>query len=219
MKKLCIAMCLALVSIGVNAQKGFSWETNAGMNVAKFNWWDSKIGYHFGVRGKMSLEKGLYANAGVFLSAKGASLDFGDLGDEKIHANYLEIPIHVGLQYDLNDKFRVFGEFGPYFAYGLFGKTKVHEFDFDYDYNPIKEESSYNTFGDGFKRFDTGLGFRFGAELSHKYIFAIGYDFGLINLYKEGENEDEYEFGYEEDIDITGTLKNRNLYISLGYRF
>ena len=61
---------------------------------------------------------------------------------------------------------------------------------------------SENVFGDdGFKRFDLGLGLKAGIEISKKYQFSIGYDFGFI-----------------EAEELMG-CKNRNLMISLGLMF
>lgn len=215
MKKLFLMLCVALVSVGAFAQSNLSWEGQVGMNVAKLTGgYDSRIGYHIGARAKMelpTLATGLYANAGAFLTLKGASFDMGELGNAKTNMNYLEIPIHVGYQYAINDDFSVFGEFGPYFAIGLFGKTKGEEMDYNDNWELVSNSVSYNTF-DEFKRFDFGLGLRFGVEFKQKYTLSIGYDFGLVNGWKEPEAGDE-------EIDLTGKVKNRNLTIGLGYKF
>ena len=146
----------------------------------------------------------------------------GKIGNDEFgvtsSANYIEIPIHAGFQYDINDKFRVFGEFGPYFAIGLFGNTEskmdlgARDFvDADYidaaiaaGYDPeLKQDESHSTF-DEISRFDFGLGFRVGAEFKKKYIVSLGYDFGLLDLNKEKS---------------LITTKSRNFWIGLGYRF
>lgn len=215
MKKLFLILCVALVSVSTFAQSNLSWEGQVGMNVAKLtSGYDSKIGYHIGARAKMelpTLATGLYANAGAFLTLKGASFDMGELGNGKTNMNYLEIPVHVGYQYAINDDFSIFGEFGPYFAIGLFGKTKGEVMDFNDLGEQISNSDSYNTF-DEFKRFDFGLGLRFGIELKQKYTLSIGYDFGFINGWKEPDIDDDA-------IDITGNVKNRNLTIGVGYKF
>lgn len=215
MKKLFLVLCVALIGMGsAFAQSNLSWEGQIGMNVAKQSGYDSRIGYHLGARAKLelpSLTNGLYANAGAFLTLKGTSFDMGELGSTKTNLNYLEIPIHLGYQYAINDNFSVFGEFGPYFAIGLFGKTKVNESDWDDNYNLVSTSYSYNTF-DEFKRFDFGLGFRFGVEFKQKYTLSIGYDFGLVNVWKEADPSDE-------EVDLTGKIKNKNLTIGVGYKF
>ena len=45
-----------------------------------------------------SLFDGAYANAGAFLSLKGASIDFGDLADGKSNAYYLEAIPYIVVQ-------------------------------------------------------------------------------------------------------------------------
>ena len=135
----------------------------------------------------------------------------GELGNAKTNMNYLEIPIHIGYQYAINDDFSVFGEFGPYFAIGLFGKTDGEEMDYNDNWEIVSNSVSYNTF-DEFKRFDFGLGLRFGVEFKQRYTLSIGYDFGLVNGWKEPEADDE-------EIDLTGKVKNRNLTIGIGYKF
>lgn len=60
-----------------------------------------------------------------------------------------------------------------------------------------------DVFGDhiGMKRFDAGLGLRAGVEFNRKVNASLGYDFGLVDVTSETK------------------LKNRNFYISLGYKF
>lgn len=199
--------------------KNLQWEANAGVNFAKLTDWDSKVGFNIGVRGKIQLPmiaENVYANAGVLLTFKGASFDMGELGETKINANFLEIPIHIGYQYAVNENLSVFGEFGPYFAFGLFGKTKNKSVEYAYGDGSTSEmtETSNNTF-DEMKRFDFGLGFRVGAEIRQKYILSVGYDFGLVNVY----NKDDYMDPEDTNIYITPTWKHSNMYISLGYKF
>lgn len=223
MKKILSLIVFVVTSfISLNAQEKIQWEGVLGMNISKFNLegYSSRVGFNVGAKAKMalpSLSDGVYANAGALLSLKGASLDWGDLANGKSNAYYLEIPIHLGYQYAINENFSIFGEFGPYFAFGLFGKTDASGLDWDGNGEMITTSDSHNTF-DEFKRFDFGLGLRFGAEFKQKYSLSIGYDFGLTNCWNK-----DYEFGEEDDygetIDLVNKVKNRNLYISLGYIF
>ena len=219
MKKIFLTLLVAVASVGASAQ-GVKWEGQIGMNLSKFTTLESKVGFNVGVRAKLEFPKlanGVYANAGALLSFKGGKIGNDELGVTS-SANYIEIPIHAGFQYDINDKFRVFGEFGPYFAIGLFGNTEgkmdldARDFvDADYidaaiaaGYDPeLKYDESHSTF-DEISRFDFGLGFRVGAEFKKKYIVSLGYDFGLLDLNKEKS---------------LITTKSRNFWIGLGYRF
>lgn len=225
MKKILLLVAVMAASfLTANAQKKIQWEGVLGMNISKYNieGYSSRMGFNIGAKAKIalpSLSDGVYANAGALLSLKGASLDWGDLANGKSNAYYLEIPIHLGYQYAINDNFSIFGEFGPYFALGLFGKTDAGGLDWDENGEMITSSESHNTF-DEFKRFDLGLGLRFGVEIKQKYSLSIGYDFGLTNCWNK-----DYDFGeenidnYGETIELVNKVKNRNLYISLGYKF
>lgn len=80
------------------------------------------------------------------------------LEDGKSNAYYLEVPVHFGYKHTVSDKFALFGEFGPYFACGLFGKTSSNALDYDDNFDFVSESEKHDTF-DEFKRFDFGLGF------------------------------------------------------------
>lgn len=206
----------------VNAQDNLKWGVVAGMNVSKMSTagLDNKIGYHVGVRAELGLPQvanGLYLDAAALISAKGAKTDAGDLGGINVNATYLEIPIHVGYKYAVNDNFNVFGSFGPYVGIGLFGKTKVDELDYDSSHELVNTSYKYNTFGDGYKRFDMGLGLNVGVEIQQKYRISLGYDFGLLKAFdaaSENNGDDE-----EMEINLASGAKNRNLTISVAYMF
>ena len=188
MKKIYSILIVALATMmGFSAQAGApQWEIVAGMNVANVDasGCSSRIGFHAGIRstfGIPSVNNGFYANAGALLSLKG----FKGAGIT-LNPFYLDIPVHAGYKYAVNDNLALFGEFGPYFGIGLFGKT-----------------DGVNVFSDegGYKRFDFGLGLRAGLEFNQKVPVSIGYDFGVLDVADEV------------------SAKNRNLTISVGYKF
>ncbi|NDW13568.1 PorT family protein [Bacteroides sp. 214] len=200
MKKLLLSALLSILFVGgAFAQEGTRWGIVGGMNVSNFNisGFDSRIGFNLGARAEFSLSKsveGLYLDAAALLSLKGAEIDGGSLAKFTVNPYYLEIPIHLGYKYAVNDDFSIFGSAGPYLGFGLFGKAKVKA-----EGESMKED----VFGDdGFKRFDFGLGLKAGFEIAKKYRFAFGYDFGLI----------------EADDENLG-IKNRNFSISFAYMF
>lgn len=176
-----------------------SVEVEAGLNLSSMSELDSKIGFHAGVRvGKElpTLFNGAYINGAALLTLKGAEKDFGDILDVEFNAYYLEIPVHFGYKYAFNENVSAFGEFGPYFSFGLFGKAKAKS---------MGDEAKVDTFSDdgGVKRFDFGLGFRLGIELNNRVPISVGYDFGLINVAKDADE----------------SVKNSNLTLSIGYKF
>ena len=180
----------------------------AGMNVSKYTitGFDNRIGFHAGVKAELGLSQeasGAYMDFAALLTLKGAKIDGGSIASIKFNPYYLEVPVHVGYKYAVNDDFALFGSVGPYIAVGLFGKAKAKVDGNIADLEELGTNSaSENIFGDdGLKRFDFGLGLKAGVEFSKKYQVAISYDFGLVEVAKD--------LG----------MKNRNLMLSLGYMF
>lgn len=217
MKK--ILLFFALVAVGVvsiNAQDNLRWGVMAGMNVSKYTFtgFDNRIGFHAGVKAELGLsqeESGAYMDFAALLTLKGAKIDGGAIASFKFNPYYLEVPVHIGYKYAVNDDFALFGSVGPYIAVGLFGKAKFNMGSAIGDLSGMEgievegmegKSLSEDIFGDdGFKRFDLGLGLKAGVEFSRKYQVAISYDFGLVDVQKD--------LG----------MKNRNLMLSLGYMF
>lgn len=203
MKKFFVLFVLLITSvIGIHAQEGLKWGAMAGMNSSDFSTdgFSSKVGFHVGIKAEKELSQiaqGVYLDMAALLSLKGAQVN-GDNASLKFNPYYLEIPIHMGYKYTVNDNIAVFGNFGPYFAVGLFGKVKATGYLID----ESNIHDSAKVFGDdAMKRFDFGLGLKAGVEFCQKYQFSIGYDWGLIDNVENGGN------------------KNRNLMLSLGYFF
>ena len=203
MKKILVLFVLtAIAMVSVNAQDNLKWGVMAGMNVSKYTFtgFDNRVGFHAGVKAELGLSQeasGAYMDFAALLTLKGAKIDGGSIATVKFNPYYLEIPVHVGYKYAVNEDFALFGSVGPYLAVGLFGKAKLNIGNAIGDWADIE-----GIFGDdGFKRFDFGLGLKAGVEFNKKYQVALSYDFGLIDVQKD--------LG----------MKNRNLMISLGYMF
>ena len=200
MKKLFLTLCglSCLLAQSVMAQDS-SVEVTAGMNLSSMSELDSKIGFHVGVRVDKQLPtlfNGAYINGAALLSLKGAEKDLGDALNMSCNAYYLEVPIHFGYKHAFNESISAFGEFGPYFAFGLFGKTKLES---------MGDDAKVDTFSDdgGVKRFDFGLGLRVGVEFNKRIPLSVGYDFGLINVVEGAED----------------AIRNSNLTLAIGYKF
>lgn len=224
MKKILLLVVASILSIGAINSQNLSKEVVAGLNVSNWGGFGSKAGFHAGARFELalpSLAEGVYTNAGVLLTSKGYKLDWGDLGNGKANAYYLELPIHIGYKYTISDSFAIFGDVGPYIGYGLFGKVKSTYTGYDYyEGEYYSETETSNTF-DQMKRFDLGVGLRVGFEFEKKYSISLSYDWGLLDTYKDNsDNNGDYEdYGDYEVIDLTPSMKHANLMISLGYKF
>ena len=151
---LMVAVAALSMSFTANAEAP-KWEVVAGMNVANVDasGCSSRIGFHAGIRttiGIPSVSKGFYGNAGALLSLKGtkaAGITFNPY--------YLDIPVHFGYKYAINETLALFG-----------------------GYDVFSDEV-------GYKRFDFGLGLRAGLEFNQKVPVSIGYDFGVLDVADE----------------------------------
>ena len=92
-------------------------------------------------------------------------------GNTKIKTNYLQVPVIALYNYELDNGGKIFGGLGPYFAYGIGGKTSSGNFSI----------SSFDKTG-GFKRFDAGLTFTAGYRFEQGIRLRFGYDLGLTNI-------------------------------------
>lgn len=204
MKKILVLFALLMTGVmGIHAQEGLKWGAMAGMNSSKFSTdgFDSKVGFHVGIKAEKDLPQiaqGVYLDMAALLSLKGTQINGND-ASLKFNPYYLEIPIHMGYKYAINDNFAIFGNFGPYFAVGLFGKMKATGYLIDEVEGLTSIHDSAKVFGsNAMKRFDFGLGLKAGVEFFQKYQVSIGYDWGLLDNIEDSGN------------------KNRNLMLSVG---
>ncbi|MCD7972417.1 MAG: PorT family protein [Candidatus Azobacteroides sp.] len=170
------------------ASAQLSFGLKAGLNLSDMSDYDNtkmKIGYKVGPTVNLSLGDIGFQGA-ILLSSKGVK---GDGVDGKIDANYLEIPVSFVYKRPVAFDTNLYINAGPYFAYGLFGKTD------------LGLAGEIDTFSDEMlNRFDMGLTFGVGIEVL-MFNFGVNYDLGLTK------------------IDDFSNAKNRNLWISVGYNF
>lgn len=200
-KKILLLACIGFAT-GAFAQQNINWEAQAGLSSTSFLSGPSKIGFHVGVRANKefpSVTKGFYGNVGAFISSKGSTPDLS--GTTESRAYYLDIPVHVGYKKNLNDKFALFGEAGPYLGCGLWGTTKTTTpfagktgsatwFEgiagtttgFEGIAGTTTKDKAETTTEDFFEsapRLAYGLGVRVGMEFKQKYTASIAYDHSL----------------------------------------
>lgn len=180
-----------------------SWNVKAGVNLS--NWskgdMDSKFGFKVGAGMEYAFDEVWAIQPSLLLSTKGAKGDIVDEDGDKMEMNvnqmYLELPIMAAARLAVSDNMNFVITAGPYLAYGIGGKVK---------YTFEGESVKYDTFGDGdfdgnLKKFDAGLGVGVAAE------------FGKIVVGLEGQ------FGLTKLGDGSGTPKNQNFSLVLGYKF
>lgn len=157
---------------------------------------DAKFGYNFGITVDYGFTPNWYLQSGVEFTTKGYKLKH-DILNQKTTSNamYLQLPVHAAYKLPIVDGTNIVFHAGPYFAYGIGGKTK-----YEVAGTTIKKIS---TFGDTprAKRFDFGLGGGVGVEFG-AITADLGCDFGLVNI-----------------SHTSTSVKNQNFYLSVGYKF
>lgn len=184
--------------LGMFALAGFSqvkWDAKFGMNFSNMTKIDeSKAlpGFTLGVGMDYGFNENWSLQSGLMISSKGFKFKEGDWKD-KYRPIYLDIPILAAYKFNISDNTKFVINAGPYLAIGLGGKNK------ETDEEDIK---LFDKDGYDWKRFDLGIQYGIGLELSDRY---------LINL--TGQN------GFISPVDGGDDRKNMTFTIGVGYRF
>ena len=184
--------------LGMFAEAGFSqvkWDAKFGMNFSNMTKIDeSKAlpGFTLGVGMDYGFNENWSLQSGLMISSKGFKFKEGDWKD-KYRPIYLDIPILAAYKFNISDNTKFVINAGPYLAIGLGGKNK------ETDEEDIK---LFDKDGYDWKRFDLGIQYGIGLELSDRY---------LINL--TGQN------GFISPVDGGDDPKNMTFSIGVGYRF
>lgn len=231
MKKSVLFVMFALISAA-----GFSqitgWNAKVGMNVSNWTTDDmkAKVGFRVGFGTEYAFNDMWSLQPSLFFSTKGTKADSGDAMEAKaevtVNQMYLELPVMAAARFNVADNANLVVSAGPYFAYGIGGKTKAtvkmmgqegkvkfNTFgDIDkvtLEYNGESRDLSIGELGDlgdadlsdatGLNRFDFGLGVGVALEFN-RFIVGLDGQFGLTKLQTDGG-------------------KNMNFAISVGYKF
>lgn len=158
------SLIFLLLNIKTNAQN-LQYGISGGLLLSHPQGYKNRVGFNIGVKGEYAFGKNqnyLYITPSILLVNKGWKDEVVYLRDETTHewtcsVYYAEIPIEVGYNFALSDDVHLFLEVGPYFAYGLFGKSKLHVYDELYDRDNVFSDEVY-------KRFDMGAKFQVGVD-------------------------------------------------------
>lgn len=186
--------------LGMFALAGFSqvkWDARVGMNfsnMTKAEGTKALPGFNLGVGMDYGFSENWSLQSGLMISSKGYKIkDYS-----KDRPIYLDIPILAAYKFNISDNTKFVINAGPYLAFGLGGKCK---FDEGGDYKLFKGEDGEDA---EYSRFDLGIQYGIGLELSEHY---------LINL--TGQNG----FICPWDVDEGDKPKNMTFSIGVGYRF
>lgn len=98
--------------------------------------------------------------------------------EENISTHYLEIPVHYGYAWFINDDISLMAETGPYVAFGFSGTCKITQ-------DGVKKPTAgvFDGILNG-NRFDLGWGVQASAMIAKNYQVHVGFDYGFININK-----------------------------------
>lgn len=208
--RLLFGLCclLAICSLPLKAQDNrnmyLRWGIMAGLNgynAHTLNLSDDRgrYGFNLAARAELSFTDApsrMYLDAELGLSD--LAWKFDEPGGEPRRVTsrnyYLHLPLHIGYHGDIERVCAIFADFGPYFAYGLFGESVYRA--------PAEHTRIQWSSFDETDRCDWGLGVRLGVEVLDHFRFGAAYDYGVrvITCY------------YSE-------MHNGNLTLFVGYTF
>lgn len=200
-KAFLLTALLAGSALTASADNGFRFGVTAGMNVPNItnSDGDCRIGFNVGVRGEYNFTNNLYVNGAFLFTQKGNEYEYGVTnisevtGKVKNNPGYLEIPLALGYRFDLGNHVYLFGETGPYFAFGVCGKQKLDVESSLVNYNKKEDFFSDNKA----QTFDGGWGLRLGVEASGFQVH-LGYEYGFSKIWDtngDGNHNSNFNVG------------------------
>lgn len=193
MKKLVLTMLFGLIALAGYSQ--VRWDVQLGMNFSNMTKADdAKMlpGFKVGLGMDYAFTDVWSLKSGLMFESKGYKVD-----EEKARPIYMQIPVMAAWKANITDDIKFVVNAGPYFAVGLGGKYKEGNSD-------IKLFSSD---GMNMKRFDLGIQWGIGIELSERYIVNFTGENGFISPF-------DFPSGYNGD-----KPKNMTFTIGVGYIF
>ncbi len=159
-----------------------------------------KLGFHLGLVAQFEMgslfiqPELLYSSLGMGNEIKAKVAGVSASESENINLNYLQLPIYVGYKIPAGLGLNVILGAGPYLAYAISGSDDIFS-------------------DDGLlKRFDAGLSFMGGVEIS-KIQVTVGYDLGLVDMVgAEGWSD------AKKALDLS-SIRNSNIKVSAAYFF
>jgi hypothetical protein len=222
--KLILIISLLFIGINASAQYGspLRFGVKAGLNLNSASMdiknvaiKNLKIGYDVGLTAEYQMSDLFYLQSGAYFTTKGAVLKSekasSDIKNWKnsVNLQYVQVPLLASFKLEMVTDTKLFVNMGPYFAYGIGGKTIVKNDYTDADTPSTKDE--YNSFDDSyFKKFDFGLMYGAGIEFE-KFVYGIQFEFGLLNIAEKSN-------GLNPQINTKG-FKNKGVSFNIGYKF
>ncbi len=192
MKKIIRTLALAAVT-AASASAQFSFgagylNQNTKTTVSGTSSNDSSNGFYVGTDADYTLGYGFSATFGIYYgylyseeTASASILGFTASGKTDTKTHYAAIPVYAKYSYPFADTVKAFAYAGPQFEAGISSKSTG-------TVSAVGQSTSTtkDNYGDdgSLNRFNVSLGFGIGADLADMLRVNIGYNYGLLNMYK-----------------------------------
>lgn len=134
------------------------------------------VGVAGGVYANLSIAPQFYVQPSLMYEGKGGKDKSTDI---KTRLNYLTLPIDLLFKPEMpNGSGAWIVGIGPYFGYGLSGKTSGTAGNTTFSGDPFKDNGS----GASLKRFDAGANVQLGYEMSNGFNIGLNAEWGLVNI-------------------------------------
>tara|TARA_R110002050_G_scaffold274159_1_gene418484 strand:+ start:2189 stop:2833 length:645 start_codon:yes stop_codon:yes gene_type:complete len=140
----------------------------------------AKPGFHIGASTNIKIAKNLNFQPGLSFQSKGTKEDISNFGfSQKTSVNlyYLEIPLNLVGNFEINKKLSVYVSAGPYIGFGLSGNSEsvINVL------GVVESTDEKIVWGTNFERLDFGLGLGTGLKYQN-YLIGLSYDYGFANI-------------------------------------
>lgn len=186
-----------VASLFIVSQANSQYQFRTGINLSNITSSESAINYtnrivsfHVGVVGDMEFSENLFLQPGILFTGKGSQHQTGETPFDYYNSTtapfYLEVPLNL-IYKGNGDYSRFFAGGGPYFSYGIAGKTNMEGRSDGQFYSlvtPIqwtKGEAKTDVGMTRMNRFDYGINAIAGIE-GELFTIAINYGIGLARL-------------------------------------
>lgn len=165
------AMAIIAIAASAQVEQGFRMgaRVNVGLSNVVADGDKMTVGYGLGWIAEYNFNSRLYVQSGVGFENIAHK---EDAIDGTINAYFVQLPIHVGYRFGINDNTALFVQAGPTLGYGISGSKIEFEGSESYDYFDLA------------KRFDLGVGGRVGVEFS-KIQISAGANYGVLDAFDE----------------------------------
>lgn len=213
MKKILLLLTLAAgLNVAVNAQdKPVSFGVKAGVAFPNISFsamgtsvsLDAKTTFYVGAVADVKVSSMFSVQPGLTFMSKGTksgdafSAEEGSDLSGSINISYLELPVNLVANFNAGAG-KFFVGAGPYAAYALSGNGKA---------GGVKEDMPFGSNDGEFKRFDFGLNFLAGYQLTNGLNIHAGYGLGLGKIMND------------ESSGVDLAVKNKVFSVGLGFMF